>query len=161
MGQSEVLNRAQSVMAHDDSAPATSMQDVLFDETFYYQKQADDGAAGTATDDRAFVADVPFDCEVVAVKWNQNAALTGHAANYATFNVKKNDGAGGALTTVATKATSTPGTDDIAANSKYAIPLVTTATKVTKGQALYFGIAKAGTGVVVSEGCLTVRVRRV
>jgi hypothetical protein len=113
------------------------------------------GADAMAADTTAYTAadheyvDAPM--RVLGAWLNTQAACTAHGTNYATINVVKGDGAAGAAVVIATHATDTVTTDDLAAAVPKAMTLTTTLadTRLPIGAVLGFNITKAAAGVVV------------
>jgi hypothetical protein len=119
-------------------------------------------AAGAAVAQDQVIDRCPIAGEVKSVLIVPEAALTGHATNYRTFRVI-NKGQGGAGTTVvASFATDTPTTDDMAAFDERAIPLslVANATKVAAGDILAADETVAAAGVAHSGYRISVEVGR-
>lgn len=100
--------------------------------------------AGTAGDFPAFVA--PFDGQVVAARLVADAAITGHATNYATLAVNKG------ATVLASRATDTPTDDDVAALGTFALTLNATeaSRRFTEGDVIDIEKTVTASGVAVS-----------
>lgn len=98
------------------------------------------------------VGEVPFDGTVTGVTIIPEANLTADATNYRTFSLINKGTNGNGTTVVATFATDTPTTDDLADFDEKAITLsvVSGATTVTEGQVLAVAETVAGTGVAHS-----------
>lgn len=124
-------------------------------------KDAADGAAGTATAERAFwLADVHTKT-VSSVKFVPGAALTADNANYATLIVRKRTAAGvdgGIVAQVTTQIAG--GSGNWTAHVPVSIPLTTQVASsrfdLLTGESLTFEITKTGIGVVVPVGALVV-----
>ena len=120
-----------------------------------YVKVAADGAAGTATSETAFHR-MTRPGKVLAVFFTPSAALTADNTNYATFDVKQRDGAGGGALAIASQPTTVAGGSLTAFVHKSLDTTALTNTTLAAGAVLTFGIAKTGTGVVVPADVLTV-----
>lgn len=124
-------------------------------------KPAVDGMASTTTAGTASLqAWMPRAGRVIAVKLLSTAALTANDTNYATVSLGKHDGAGGAVTTMASADTTTAGTGNWVAGTEINLTLSATLanTYFAKGDVLGFAIAKAGSGVAVPVSSLVVYV---
>lgn len=98
------------------------------------------------------------DITITGVTFLTAGTVTGHGTNYTTIAMDKYDGAGGAGTVVASRATDTPTTDDIAAGVPWALTLsvVAGAVDVDAGEVLGFLGTKASAGVAWPAGTFTV-----
>jgi hypothetical protein len=108
---------------------------------------APQGTANAAQDQ--VIGKAPFAGRVSAVKIVPEAALTANATNFRTFRVvnKGQNGSGSGSTVVASFATDTPTTDDLAAFDEKAIPLSGTARRTStspKGDVLAVDETVAG-----------------
>lgn len=126
---------------------------MVFGRTLKVDKPADDGAAGTATTETG-VFRFEEDVQITGIYFVPSAAVTAHGTNFATLLVDKRDGAGGAATNLATFATDTVTTDDMAAFVPKALPLTATTADLilSAGNVLTIEITKGGTGVVIPRG---------
>jgi hypothetical protein len=135
----------------------------LFDETLFFNKAADDGAAATATADTLFWTN-PFDfpVQIVSARYTPTTGgITADNTNFATIALKSNDGAGGATATGLSITTAITDSGNLSQNQSKAFTLATAAGQtIPAGGGLWLNIAKSGTGVVVRAGILTVRLRR-
>lgn len=105
------------------------------------------GTAGT-TQNRV-IGESPADGTVTAVSIVPVAAVTAHGTNYRTFQVQNRGQSGSETTVIATFATDTPTTDDLAAFDEKAVPLTATVAdlNVAEGDQLAVLETVAGTGV--------------
>ena len=125
-------------------------------------KEADDAAAATATTEYPFHLTTPADTgTVTAVQFTPDSAVTANATNYATISVaRRATGAYGTGIAVASRATDTVTTDDMAAFTPWALTLSGTAAnlEVANNDVFTIAIAKAASGVAVPAGVLTVEI---
>lgn len=147
----------------------------LTDLLFIFEKSAADGMAGTATADTKFASNpFEFDLDIVGLGVMPAGALIANDANFATVQIKTDDGAGGATAVALSLATTTtgPGSGNWVANviQNVTIPTINAATKGTQtaasrrwraGSSLYLAITKTAAGVVVPITEFVVRARRV
>jgi len=119
-------------------------------------------AAGAAVAQDQAIGEAPFAGTVTGVKIVPEAALVGHAANFRTFRVVNKGQAGAGATVIASFATDTPGTDDLAAFDERVIPLsgVAGATTVAAGDVLAVDETVAGTGVAQAGYKVIVEITR-
>ena len=134
----------------------------LVRRTYVLRKPAADGAANTTT---AYTAAdqirMPVACRVLGVNVQPQGALAGDDTDYATINVVKGDGAGGAQVVCATRTTKvTGGSNTWAAGATVNIPVSATIadTRIPKGGVLSFSIAKGGAGKAVPICAISVDV---
>lgn len=108
------------------------------------------GTAGTAQDQ--VIGEAPFAGTVTAAKIVPEANLTAHASNYRTFRVVNKGADGNGSTVVASFATDTVTTDDLADFDEHALTLsaVAGATTVAAGDVLAADETVTGTGVAHS-----------
>ena len=100
---------------------------------------------------------VPVACKVVSAHITcTSAGITAHATNYATFDVSKRDGAGGAAAVAATFATDTVTTDDVTQWVPKALTVTAANASLTAGSVLTFKGTASGSGVAVPTSVLTV-----
>lgn len=124
-------------------------------------KPAADAMASTTTAGTASIQTwMPRAGRVIAAKILPTAALTADNTNYATVSLGKHDGAGGAVTTMASRATTVADSGSWVAGTEVNLTLSATLanTYFAKGDVLGFAIAKAGTGVAVPISTLVVYV---
>jgi hypothetical protein len=133
----------------------------LFDFVVPYAKTAADGMASTATTDTLFWSN-PFDfsVKVASATLIQTTGVTASDTNYATVQIKTDNGAGGATAVAAAISTTTTDSGNITANIKKNLTVTAANATVVSGGNLYFAITKTGAGVVVNAGFVHVRVRR-
>lgn len=117
-------------------------------------------AAGVAQDQ--VIGRSPIAGRVTDVSITPEANLVGHAANFRTFRVINKGQDGNGATVVASFATDTPTTDDLADFDEKVIDLsvVAGATTVAEGDVLAVDETVAGTGVAHSGYRLTVEIER-
>lgn len=98
------------------------------------------------------------DITVTAVKFLTAGTITADGTNYTTLALNKYDGAGGSATIVASRATDTVTTDDVAAGVPWALTLSGTAANldVDAGEVLGVTGVKASAGVAVPAGIIVV-----
>ena len=137
--------------------------DQLSDTHVRWTKAADDTLAADATaNTKVWTNPYDFPLEVMGLKYSAGGTITAHDTNYATLSVKTDDAAAGtpvAALDMATKITG--GTGNVAAEISEAHTTRTAANcTVPVGGNLYVAIAKAGSGVVVRAGVVTVRLKR-
>jgi hypothetical protein len=124
--------------------------------------QATVPAATIAATQDQVIGEAPFAGTVTSVKIVPEAALTANATNYRTFRVINKGQAGSGTTVVATFATDTPTTDDLAAFDEKEIPLsaVAGATTVAAGDVLAADETVAASGIAHSGYRIIVEITR-
>jgi len=129
------------------------------DLLFHWHKNADDGAAATATDE-LLVGRLPTNmpCRMIEAHYTPDAALTADASNYASL-LLDTAANGGTRTNRSTLTTEVTGTGDWVAFTAEAFSLGTWNGHLDAGDIITFEITKAGTGVVVPSGVLTIHLR--
>lgn len=136
-----------------------SLTNTTFQRTFLLYKAAADAMASTTTTSEFFIY-VPWDCRLISAKYLGSATVAADNTDYATIALNKADGAGGALTVMASSDTRAANMNGIALGVTKDLTLSTVAgaLDLTAGQVLAFSIAKAGSGKVVpiSEIVVTV-----
>lgn len=118
-------------------------------------------AAKGAVQDQV-IGEVPFAGTVTAVSITPEAALVANGTNYRSFRVLNKGGAGAGSTVVASLATDTPTTDDLAAFDEKAVPLSGTAANlvVKDGDVLAVDETIAGEGIAHSGYKVQVEITR-
>lgn len=118
------------------------------------------GTAGSAQDQT--IGEAPVKGTVSSVSIIPEAALTANATNYRTFRLINKGQNGAGSTVVASFATDTPTTDDLAAFDEKAIPLSGTAAnlEVAEGDVLAIDETVTGTGVAHSGYRVKVEIAR-
>jgi len=118
------------------------------------------GTAGAAQDQT--VGTAPFAGEVTAVSIIPEAAVTANGTNYRTFRLVNKGQSGAGSTVVASFATDTPTTDDLAAFDEKALTLSATAANldVAAGDVLAADETVAGSGVAHSGYRIKVTISR-
>jgi hypothetical protein len=121
---------------------------------------APQGTANAAQDQ--VVGKAPYAGRVASVAIIPEAALTANGTNFRTFRVINKGQSGSGSTVVASFATDTPTTDDLAAFDEKAIPLSGTPANlnVAAGDVLAVDETVAGTGVAHSGYKAIVEIRR-
>lgn len=141
----------------------TDAVDQLSDIAVSWTKAADDSLAADATaNTKVWTNPFDFPLEVMGLKYSAGGTITAHDTNYATLSAKTDNAAAGSPVAALDMATKiTAGTGDIAAEISKAHTTRTAANcTVPVGGNLFVAIAKAGTGVVVRAGVVTVRLKR-
>lgn len=116
-----------------------------------------DGAIGDVTtafegtdDENSDAIYVPYALTITAAKLMPLVGLTADASNYATITLGYADGAGGAVTAIATLDTTVAGGGSWVSGTAKAMTLTSSnPVAVPAGSWLTFSIAKTGTGVAV------------
>jgi hypothetical protein len=121
---------------------------------------APQGTANAAQDQ--VIGKAPFAGRVSAVSIIPEAALTANGTNFRTFRVVNKGQNGSGSTVVATFATDTPATDDLAAFDEKSIPLSGTPANlnVAKNDVLAVDETIAGSGVAHSGYRAIVEIKR-
>ena len=103
-----------------------------------------------------FVAETA--CRIVAVDLVDITGVTAHTANYGIATLTNKGTAGSGSDVVAVRATDTPTTDNIAANTPWALVLSTTQAnlEVGAGECLCFSWTEAGTGQDLAGALLVI-----
>lgn len=124
--------------------------------------QATVPAATIAATQDQVIGEAPFAGTVTSVKIVPEAALTANATNYRTFRVINKGQAGAGTTVVATFATDTVTTDDLAAFDEKVIPLSATAADlvVAAGDVLAADETVAASGIAHSGYRIIVEITR-
>lgn len=119
-------------------------------------------AAGAAVAQDQVIGEAPYAGEVTEVVIVPEAALTANATNYRTFRVLNKGQTGAGSTVVASLATDTPTTDDLAAFDEKSIPLSGTAANldVAEGDVLAVDETVAASGVAHSGYRVLVTISR-
>ena len=156
----DVQKRIAGTLGVDEGGESTVKE--LLGVPVIYNKTAADGAAATTTADTKFWANpFSFSLRLERVQYTADAGITANDTNYATFNVKKDDAAGGALAVMSTADTTTTGTGTFATDTPIEFDVTAANAVLAAGAGVHFGIAKAGSGVVVTSGVLTLYFSRV
>lgn len=118
------------------------------------------GTAGTVQDQ--VIGEAPFAGTVTEVTIIPEAAVVAHGTNFRTFRVVNKGQAGAGTTVVATFATDTVTTDDLAAFDEKTIPLsaVEGATTVVAGDVLVADETVAAAGVAHGGYTISVTISR-
>lgn len=141
---------------------ATTGADDLTDIEVVTTKAADDGAAATATTDtKIWVNPFSFPVLVTAARYSANGTITADNTNFATIQVKVDDGLGGASVVAAAISTTITDSGNVATNVTENLTLQSTNVVIPAGGNLYYAITKSGTGVVVRAGVICVRLTRI
>jgi hypothetical protein len=119
-----------------------------------WNKDAADGAAGTATAEHAIFR-APFAMTIKAIRYIPDAALTQDNSNYATITVaKRNSGGAVTLGSQTTRSVASGGSGSWTQWGAVTIPVST--ASVAAGDIITVAISKSGTGVVVPAGQLLI-----
>jgi hypothetical protein len=112
--------------------------------------------AGTVQDQ--VIGEAPFAGTVTEVTIIPEAAVTANATNFRTFRVVNKGQAGAGTTVVATFATDTVTTDDLAAFDEKTIPLSGTAANLVVAAGDVLAADETVTGTGVAHGGYTIKV---
>jgi hypothetical protein len=124
------------------------------------EKEAADGAAGTATAERPFHRADTYDQRIKSIRYLPAAALTADNTNYATLRVRKRTSTGGDGGIIASVTTQATGSGNWTAFKPVTVTLDDTPDSnldLKAGESLTFEITKTGTGVIVPAGTLQVQ----
>lgn len=159
MTVANVLKEFQGVFANDQATGEADVQDLLSDGILEMRITLD---AAAGTDYTYASVKVPFDIRVLEAVICPGAALTAADATANTITLGKSDGAGGAITTVASIVTNLASGNWVADTYK-AMTLSTTFanTLVDDGQLLTLKKTHASTGTVTPASTCIVRYRKV
>lgn len=158
----ELDDIVQRARANHHDLNQTRAERKLRRHVFVFLKEADDGAASTATAERAIFrvpAHMTNGIELISVHYTPDAAVTADAANNATITFGKRDGAGGARTSLATYTSDVAGGSLVAHTPKAltnAAGAGTSTMQMAAGFVITEEITKAGTGVALQAGCFSV-----
>ena len=118
-----------------------------------FSKASDDAMASTTTSETYTGTLVPFNAKLKAVYYvATTGGITANATNYATITISKRDSAGANKATVASFATDTVTTDDVAQGAPKAFTVTAANQIITENSTFTFEVAKAASGVVVRAG---------
>lgn len=119
-------------------------------------------SADAATGQDQTVAEAHVAGTVTSVTFTPEAAVTAHASNYRTYKLVNKGQAGAGTTAIATFATDTVTTDDLAAFDEKTIPLSSTAADlvVAAGDILVWVETTAASGVASPGGRVEVEIAR-
>jgi hypothetical protein len=163
------LNQAKGAHLDSDAADATpdsaaDADDAIALIPIVFTKLAADAAAATVQAQTGIWYN-PFTCSVRIdyATYLPVGTATANATNYATLTVQSLDGAAGTPVTIATRATDTVSTDDMAAATYWDLVLSATAANrvVAAGESISFGITKAASGIAVPAGLLILKAKKV
>jgi hypothetical protein len=149
--------RLRALFSHQENSSfeAKTAAERPFTRHDKYVKAVDAMASDTTANTHFFVA--PRAIRVLRVTYLPLAAVTANATNYGTLILNKDTGAG-ADTVVASRATDTVTTDDMAAGVPWDLVNSSTAANLELALDDKFGIqiTKTGTGVAIAAGHLIV-----
>lgn len=138
--------------------------DDLLDFTITWQKPAADAAAGDLTADLVvWVNPFSFPVKVMAGRYTANSgALVANDTNNVTINIKTDDGLpAGPAPVTALSYQNTVANGGLLVNDSKAFPVWTPGNAVVPpGGGVWVGVAKAGTGVILPSGVITLRLRK-
>lgn len=137
----------------------TRIEQTIRNHTVFETRETDAMAADVTTERTLFrVPDHMLDgIEIVSVQYNPGAAVTADANDFATVIVGKRDNAGGARTTIASRATDLAGGSWVAfISAGITVSGVLATRTVPVGSHLTFEVTKAMAGVVVPRGSIEV-----
>lgn len=161
MGATNVLGKFAGDQCLDEGGDATATQ--MFDETETYFKTAADGAAATATTDQwMWTNNTGGVCSVISAIFWPSASVTADNTNFATLQIKVDNGIGGASAVALSMTTAITDSGNLTALATKALTLRTGANAtIAAGATVYFAITKSGAGVVIPISAVTVRIRKV
>lgn len=159
MTVAKVSKEFQGVYCNDQTDPVADVQDLLLDSVILLS-MALDAAAGTDYTYASFKA--PYAFQVVEAIICPGAALTAADATANTITLGKSDGAGGAITTIATVTTTLAGGSWVADTYK-SMTLSATAANllVADGQLITLKKTHLSTGTVTPASTLALRIRKI
>lgn len=153
-----VAKRLQGVYCNQETDPVADAAD-LFTELTLNLPMALDAAAGTDTVYASFKA--PWRFRVLEAVVCPGAALTSADATANTYTLGKSDGAGGAITTIATLTTTLAGGSWVADTFKSMTLSATDANLlVADGQLVTLKKTHLSTGTVSPASTLSLRIRK-
>lgn len=160
MTVANVVKEFQGVFANDQATGLADTQDLLTDLTWEVGHEVADASAGaTAT---YWAVKCPFNVQIIDVTICPGGSLTADNTNNAVLTLGKSDGAGGAITTVASITTNVASGNWVADTYKSMTLSATFAnTLVNDGQLITLKKTVGGTGVVVPISFITIRYRKV
>lgn len=159
MGATNVLAKFAGDQCLDEGADATASQ--LFDETETYFKAAADGAAATATTDQwMWTNNSGGACVLIGAKLWVSAGVTADNANYATIQIKIDNGLGGASAVAYSMNTQITDSGNLTALATKDLTTKGASQLIPAGASVYFAITKTGTGVVIPISAVTARIRK-
>lgn len=159
MALATVVKEFQGVFANDQATGVADTQDLLTDGVFEMRMTLD---AAAGTDYTYASVKVPWNIRVIEAIICPGAALTAADATANTYTLGKSDGAGGAITTVASVVTDLAGGSWVADTFKTMTLSATAANLlVSDGQLLTLKKTHASTGTVTPASTLIVRYRKV
>lgn len=161
MGATNVLAKFAGDECLDEGGEATAFQ--ILDETETYFKAAADGAAATATTDQwLWTNNTGGAVSLISATFvTLGAGITADNTNFATIQIKADNGIGGASAVALSITTAITDSGNFAASTTKTMTLRNgTNALVPAGGNVYFAITKSGTGVVVPISAATVRVRK-
>lgn len=158
MTVANVVKELQGVYGNDQATGEADIQDLVTDDTLCFTTVVD-SAAGTDFTHLAWKA--PYALRIISVVVC-GGALTAADATANTFTLAKDDGAGGASTSVATLVTNLAGGDWVASTYKnFTLSTVAGATSLTDGQRLTLKKTHAGAGTATPQVTWTIRYRKI
>jgi hypothetical protein len=153
-----VAKEFQGVYCNDQADPVADAQDLLTDLTINIPMVLD-AAAGTDYTYGSFKA--PYRFQVIEVIVCPGAALTAADATANTYTLGKSDGAGGAITTIATLTTTLAGASWVADTYKTMTLSATAANLlVADGQLVTLKKTHLSTGTVTPASTCSIRIRK-
>lgn len=154
------LGRDNAPLFPGQSAPVVHQ---AFDISVPFFKAAADGAAASVTADTIIYTN-PYDFPLVVVAGRlvgQGAGIVQDAANFATVNIKTDNGAGGATAIALAWSSLTTDGGTLVSNVPKPFTVWTGANAVLlPGANLFIAIAKSGTGVVVPISAYQIRLQK-
>lgn len=130
--------------------------------TVSFSKASDDAMASTTTSETYTGIYIPYKCRLKSVTYSATTGgITADNTNYATVTVSKRDSAAANLTTIATLTTTITSSGNITQGAGKACVVTGSAVIITAGSTITFSIAKAGSGVVVRAGTVTLELENV
>lgn len=160
MGATNVLAKFAGDECLDEGGETTAFQ--ILDETETFFKAAADGAAATATTDQwMWTNNTGGAVSLISGLFWVSAGVTADNTNFATIQVKTDNGVGGASAVALSMTTAITDSGNLTALASKALTLRNGANAtVVAGGSVYFAITKSGAGVVIPISAMTVRVRK-
>lgn len=159
MGATNVISKFAGDQCLDEGTDATATQ--LFDETETYFKAAADGAAATATTDQwMWTNNTGGACTLISAMFWPSASVTADNTNFATLQIKVDNGIGGASAVALSLTTAITDSGNLTALATKLFSTKGASQSIPAGATVYFAITKSGAGVVIPISAVTVRVRK-
>jgi len=159
MGATNVISKFAGDQCLDEGVDATATQ--LFDETETYFKAAADGAAATATTDQWIWSNNSGGaCVLIGALLWPSAGVTADNTNFATLQIKVDNGIGGASAVAYSMTTAITDSGNLTALATKQFTTKGASQLIPACATVYFAITKSGAGVVIPISAVTVRIRK-